>query len=54
MLATIVRYEVSKTNSSFHVKQRTAGKVLFLFFKSFLLVFTKLLQRDWALDHHSM
>ena len=34
---TIIR-KIFKTNSSFHVKLRTTGKVQFLFFRRFLLV----------------
>ena len=33
--------EIFETNSSFHVKQCTTGKLQFLFFRSFLLVLTK-------------
>ena len=48
--------KIFETNSSFHVKRRTTGKVYFLFFKSFLLVLTKFSfwQEDWALGYHSM
>ena len=35
-------HKVLETNSSFHVKKRTTERVEFLFFKSFLLVLTKL------------
>ena len=38
--ATII-HKIFETNSSFHVKQRTPGKVQFLFFRRFLLVLTK-------------
>ena len=31
-------YKISETDSSFHVKKLTKGKVLFLFLKSILLV----------------
>ena len=49
-------HKVSETNSSIHVKWCTTGKVEFLFFKSFLLVLTKLSfwQGVMALRHHSM
>ena len=49
-------HNVSETNSSFHVKWHTTGKVYFLFFKNFLLVLTKFLfgQGDWALGYLSM
>ena len=49
-------YETSKTNSSFYAKQRTTGKVYFLFFKSFHLVLIKLSfrQGDWVLGYRSM
>ena len=47
---------VFKTNSSFHVKQHSAGKVKFLLFKGFLLVQTKFSfwQGEWALGYRSM
>ena len=38
---TTISHKISKTNSSFHVKQRTTGKVLLLFFGAFLLVLAK-------------
>ena len=43
-------------NASFHLKQRTTGKVQFLFFGSFLLVLTKFSfwEEDWALGYNSM
>ena len=49
-------YKIFETNSSFQVKERTAGEVWFRFFKSFLLVLAKLSfsQGDWALSYHSM
>ena len=37
-----ITHKISESNLSFYVKYRTKGKVLFLFFKSFLLVLTKL------------
>ena len=50
-----ITHKISETNSSFHVKKRTTGKVSFLFSKSFLLVLTKLAfwHEDWEL-YHSM
>ena len=53
--STII-HKIFETNSSFHVKQRTTGKVYFLFFKRFLLVSTKFSfwQADWAVGYHSM
>ena len=49
---TIV-HKTFETNSSFHMKQQ---KVLFLFFKGFLVVLAKysFWQGDWALGYHSM
>ena len=49
-------HKIFVTNSSFHVKQRTTGKVQFLFFSSFLLVLTKcsFWEEDWALGYNSM
>ena len=51
-----ITHKIFETNSSFHVKQRTTGKVQFLFFKSFLLVLTKLSfsQGGWGLGYDSM
>ena len=34
-------HKVLETNSSFHVKERTTGKVQVLFFRKFLLLLTK-------------
>ena len=47
--------KIFETNSSFHMKQRTTGKVHFLFLSSFLLVLTKFSfwEEDWALGHNS-
>ena len=48
---------ITNPNPSFHVKQRTTGKVDFLFFKSFffvLLTKPSFCQGDWALGYHSM
>ena len=49
-------HKIFQANSSFHVKQRTTGKVQLLFFRSFLLVLTKFSfwEEDWALGYHSM
>ena len=49
-------HKIFETNSSFHVKQRTTGKVQFLFFSRFLLVLTKFSfwEEDWALGYNSM
>ena len=51
-----ITHRISETNSSFRGKQRIVGKVKFLFYKSFLLVLTKLSfwQGNWALGYHSM
>ena len=55
ILSTIIR-EIFETNSSLHVKQCTMVKDKFLFFKSFLLVLTKLSfwRGEWTLGYHSM
>ena len=49
-------HKIFETNSSFHVKQRTTGKVQFLFFSSFLLVSTKFSfwEEYWALGNNSI
>ena len=39
--STII-HKIFETNSSFHVKQHTNEKVLFVFFKRFLLILTKI------------
>ena len=56
LLHPTITHNIFENNSSFHVKWRTMGNVYFLFFKSFLLVFTKFLfwQGHWALGYHSM
>ena len=48
--------KIFETNSGFHVKQRTTGKVQFLFSRSILLVLTKFSfwEEDWALRYNSM
>ena len=38
--ATII-HKLFETNSSFHMKSHTTGKVQFLFFRRFLLILTK-------------
>ena len=47
---------IFETNSNFHVKQGTMGKVQFLSYKSFFLVLTKFLlgEEDWALGYNSV
>ena len=49
-------HKIFETNSSFHVKYCTTGKVQFLSLKRFLLALTKLLfpKVHWQLDYHSM
>ena len=49
-------HKILKTNSSFYVKQRTTGKVQFLFFSNFLLKLTNFLCReeDWALSYNAI
>ena len=41
ILHITIIHKVLETNSSFHVKERTTGKVQFLFFREFLLLLTK-------------
>ena len=41
ILHVTIIHKVLETNSSFHVKERTTGKVQFLFFRKFLLLLTK-------------
>ena len=41
LFAETTIHKIFETNSSFHVKQHTTGKVQFLFFSSILLVLTK-------------
>ena len=41
ILHIAIIHKVLETNSSFHVKERTTGKVQFLFFRKFLLLLTK-------------
>ena len=56
LFAETTIHKIFETNSSFHVKQRTTGKVQFVFFSSFLLVLTKFLfwEEGWALGYNSM
>ena len=41
ILQVTIIHKVLETNSSFHVKERTTGKVQFLFFRKLLLLLTK-------------
>ena len=54
MFPETITYKKSETETSFHVKKRKTAKIQFLFFKSFLLVLTKLSfwQGDWGLGYH--
>ena len=56
MFQETIIHKTFEINSGFHVKERTAGKVQFLFFKNFLLVLTKFSFRDedLALGNNSM
>ena len=56
MVPENITHKKSETNSSFHVKKCTTGKVSFFFPKSFLLVLLKFSywEEDWALGHHSV
>ena len=49
-------HKLFETNPSFHVKQRTTGKVQFLFFSSFLLMLTKfsIWEEGWALGYNAV
>ena len=47
-------HKLLETNSSFYVKQRTTGKVQFLFYSSFLLIKFSFWVEDWALGYNSM
>ena len=51
-----ITHKIFETNSIFQVKEPTTEKFSFLFFKSFILVSTKLSfwQEDWALGYDSM
>ena len=53
---TTAIYKILETNSSFYVKQRTTGKVQFLFFSSFMLILTKFSfsGENWAPGYDSM
>ena len=48
--------KIFETNSSFYVKQRTTGKVQFLFVRTFFLVLKKILfwEKDRALGYNSI
>ena len=56
LLKSAITHKIFETNSSFHVKESSTGKVSVLFFNLFLLVLTKLSfwQEDWALGYQSM
>ena len=56
MFSEAITDKISEINCSFHVKQRTAGKVCFLFFERFPLVLTKLSfwQGHWVPGYHSL
>ena len=53
---TAIPDKIFETNSSFHVKQHTAGKIQFLFLRVFLPVLAKLSfwAGDWALGYNSL
>ena len=55
-IKTTIIHRIFQSNSSFHMKWYTTGKVYSRFFKRFLLVLTKFSfwQGDWALGYHSM
>ena len=42
LLQNTINHKIFQTNSSFHVKQCTTGKVQFLFFRRFLLVLARI------------
>ena len=48
--------KIFETNSSFHVKKRTMGKVQFLFLGRTFSVLTKFLlwEEDWVLSYNSV
>ena len=56
LLISTTVHKIFETNSSFHVKQCTTGKLQFVFFSSFLLVFTNFSfwEWDWALAYNYM
>ena len=56
ILQVTIIHKVLETNSSFHVKERTTGKVQFLFFRKFLLLLTKLSfwEEDRGLGNNSV
>ena len=51
-----ISYKIFETDSSFHLKQCTSGKVSWLIFWTFLLLLAKFSfwQGDWALGHQSI
>ena len=52
----IIPDKIFEADSSFHVKQRTAGKVQFSFSGSFVLVLTEFSfqKEDWVLGYNPM
>ena len=56
LFAETTIHKLFVTNSSFRVKERSTGKVQFLFFSSSLLVLTKFSfwEEDWTLGYNSM
>ena len=53
ILQVTIIHKVLETNSSFHVKERTTGKVQFLFFREFLLLLT-FWEEDRGLGNNSV
>ena len=55
-LKTITIHKIPERNSSFYVKQRTTGKIQFLFLSSSLLILTKFSfwEEDRPLGYNSM
>ena len=53
---TTILDKIFETKSSFYVKDRTTGRVQFLYFSSILLVLTKLWfwEEDWAQGYNCM
>ena len=51
-----INHKNFETNSSFHMKERKAGRVEFLSFRIFLLLLAGFPfgRGDWALGYHSM
>ena len=54
--ASTTIHKILETNSSFYVKQRTTGKVQFLFFSYFLPILTNFSfwEEDWAPGYNSI